>query len=193
MGNLPPGCTVKDIEKFCRGYGKIASIILKSNKYGFVDFCSYRDADRAVRKLDGEKLNGYRIPVEHGKGIKSTSGKRATWTTKYGTPKRTKYRLRVENLSSSIGWQDLKDIFRARGEVTYAQAHQERLREAEVDLESKSDLERVFASFQGKRINGRQIIITDISEDQDKETERETERSRSRDRDERLQERGYVL
>jgi len=32
-------------------------------------------------------------------------------------------RLRVENLSSRVSWQDLKDVFRRGGEVTFAEAH----------------------------------------------------------------------
>ena len=32
-------------------------------------------------------------------------------------------RMRVENLSSIINWQDLKDIMRRHGEVTFAEAH----------------------------------------------------------------------
>ena len=33
------------------------------------------------------------------------------------------FRLKVENLSRSVNWQDLKDLFRWGGEVTYAEAH----------------------------------------------------------------------
>ncbi|MBO8666447.1 hypothetical protein INO76_15575, partial [Staphylococcus aureus] len=37
---------------------------------------------------------------------------------RYGPPTRTNYRLIVENLSSRVSWQDLKDFMRQAGEVT---------------------------------------------------------------------------
>jgi len=33
------------------------------------------------------------------------------------------FRLRVENLSSRVSWQDLKDLLRRGGDVTFAEAH----------------------------------------------------------------------
>ena len=40
---------------------------------------------------------------------------RPVWWDKYGPPFRTDYRLIVENLSSSVSWQDLKDFMRQAG------------------------------------------------------------------------------
>ena len=48
---------------------------------------------------------------------------------RYGPPVRTKYRVIVENLSSRVSWQDLKDYLREAGEVTYADAHRHRRNE----------------------------------------------------------------
>lgn len=136
---------------------------MKSTKYGFVDFYNYEDADKAVNKLDGKKLLGNRIPVEHGKGVqKGSSGKQATWTTKYGTLTRTQYKMRVENLSSTITWQDLKDIMRRHGHVTYAEAHKEKKREGLVEFASEEDLNRAFNRTNGERFNGRRIECTKL-------------------------------
>eukprot|EP00088_Acartia_fossae_P003223 TRINITY_DN1133_c0_g1_i10.p1 TRINITY_DN1133_c0_g1~~TRINITY_DN1133_c0_g1_i10.p1 ORF type:complete len:256 (-),score=33.40 TRINITY_DN1133_c0_g1_i10:208-975(-) len=184
VGNLPHRCTVADIEDFFRGYGKISAVTLKTTKYAFVDFCHYEDADRAVKELDGKKLNGNRIPVEHGKGIRSSEqGKRAVWTTKYGIPSRTKYRLKVENLSSSIAWQDLKDIMRTRGEVTYAEAHKEKLREGLVEFTTKEDMNRALHRLQNHKINGRRIKLTSQYQPSSRSRSKQVERSRSRSKD----------
>ena len=40
---------------------------------------------------------------------------RPAWWDKYGPPIRTDYRIIVENLSSSVSWQDLKDFMRQAG------------------------------------------------------------------------------
>lgn len=42
---------------------------------------------------------------------------------RYGPPMRTPYRVLVENLSSRISWQDLKDYMRKEADVTFADAH----------------------------------------------------------------------
>jgi len=165
IGNLPAGCSIRDVEKFFKGYGKIRSVVLKSTKYGFVDFYKHEDASKAVIELDGQKLNGNRIPVEHGKGVKKAkSGEQARWTTKYGTMARTDYRMLVENLSSSITWQDLKDIMRKHGQVTYAQAHKEKKREGVVEFSCEEDLNRAHQRMNGQTINGRIIQCTKLFE-----------------------------
>ena len=48
---------------------------------------------------------------------------------KYGPPTRTDYRVVVENLSTRVSWQDLKDLMRKAGDVTYADAHKDRRNE----------------------------------------------------------------
>ena len=55
--------------------------------------------------------------------------RRRPWVDKYGPPQRTNYRVIVENLSSRVSWQDLKDLMRRAGDVSYANAHNERRNE----------------------------------------------------------------
>ncbi len=38
-------------------------------------------------------------------------------------PRCIMFRLKVENLSSRVSWQDLKDLLRRGGDVTFAEAH----------------------------------------------------------------------
>ena len=52
-----------------------------------------------------------------------------TSSVKFSSTRRTENRLIVENLSTSVSWQDLKDFFRKVGEVTYTEAHTVRERE----------------------------------------------------------------
>merc|ERR1711863_184487 len=63
LGNIPDDCREKDVEKFFKGYGKIRHVVLKGN-YGFAEFDDLRDAQDAVKDLDGCKLLGTRIRVE---------------------------------------------------------------------------------------------------------------------------------
>ncbi len=43
----------------------------------------------------------------------------------------------VENLSSSVSWQDLKDYMRKAGEVNYADAHKNRQNEGVIEFTSR--------------------------------------------------------
>ena len=85
--------------------------------------------------------------------------------SKYGAPSRTKFGLKVFNLSSRVSWQDLKDMFRRAGQVCYAEAHTDRLHEGRVELETEEDLERVIRRYQGYEVNGRKLnLVDDIRE-----------------------------
>lgn len=72
---------------------------------------------------------------------------------------RTEYRMIVKNLSSRVSWQDLKDIMRRTGEVTYTNAHNDRQGEGIVEFVSKRDLERALEKYQGYELHGRKLIV----------------------------------
>lgn len=97
-----------------------------------------------------------RVTVEHARGPRRHDsgrdhgrGMRASWVNRYGAPLRSKYRLIVQNLSTKVSWQvscdclilvnekdrlsfflqDLKDLMRRSGDVTFANAHRDRRHE----------------------------------------------------------------
>ena len=97
--------------------------------YGFAEFDDLRDAQDAVKDLDGCKLLGTRIRVEHSRESKySDRGRRRSPGRRKGNPpgKRTGYKLLVENLSSRTSWQDLKDYMRQAGDIMYTNCHDRR-------------------------------------------------------------------
>jgi arginine/serine-rich splicing factor 4/5/6 len=102
------------------------------------EFDDYRDADDAVYELNGKELLGERVSVERARGTprgcdqwRGSGGGRGYGPPRgrsrdnrepdmrshdrYGPPTRTEYRLIVENLSSRVSWQDLKDYMRQAG------------------------------------------------------------------------------
>jgi len=95
---------------------------------------------------------------------------------KYGAPMRTKWQVRVENLSSRVSWQDLKDYVRPHAEVTFADAHRKEPGIAMLCFASQNDLEKASKQLDGVELNGKKIRIVD-------ETERSRSRSRSRSRE----------
>jgi len=67
IGYLPNDARMDDVEEFFKGFGKIRSINLKPG-YGFVDFEDIRDAQDAVKHLDGKRMCGETVDIQHAKG-----------------------------------------------------------------------------------------------------------------------------
>ena len=80
---------------------------------------------------------------------------------RYGPPTRTEYRLIVENLSSRVSWQDLKDYMRQSGEVTYADAHKQKRNEGVVEFASYSDMKNALDKLDDTELNGRRIRLVE--------------------------------
>ncbi|XP_035214318.1 serine/arginine-rich splicing factor 4-like isoform X3 [Stegodyphus dumicola] len=160
IGRLSYDCRERDLEKFFKGYGKIREILIK-NGFGFVEFDDYRDADDAVYELNGKDLLGER----------------------YGPPTRTEYRLIVENLSSKVSWQDLKDYMRQAGDVTYADAHKQRRNEGVVEFASYSDMKSAYNKLNNTELSGRRIrLVEDRPHRGRRSRSRSSSRSRSKSR-----------
>ena len=72
IGDIPEDVRQRDVEDFFRDY-KIEHVRLR-DRFGFVDFRSSRDADDAVRDLDGERMLGKRVRVEISEGRRGGRG-----------------------------------------------------------------------------------------------------------------------
>lgn len=179
VGGLPYRTTERDLERFFRGYGRMRDVLIK-NGYGFVEFDDYRDADDAVYELNGKKLLGERVTVERARGTPRGRDQFSMRTDnrshdRYGPPARTNYKVIVQNLSSRVSWQDLKDYMRQAGEVTYADAHKEHRNEGVVEFASLSDMKNAIEKLDDTDLNGRRIKLVE-----DKKSRHKNSSSRSR-------------
>ncbi|XP_045177295.1 serine/arginine-rich splicing factor 7-like isoform X2 [Mercenaria mercenaria] len=70
VGDLARDTNEKDVERAFSYYGRLRSVWVARNPAGFafVEFEDPRDAEDAVRGLDGTNLQGSRIRVEHSTG-----------------------------------------------------------------------------------------------------------------------------
>ncbi|XP_072394949.1 LOW QUALITY PROTEIN: uncharacterized protein [Diabrotica undecimpunctata] len=196
VGGLPYGTSERDLERFFRGYDRMGDVLIK-NGYGFVEFEDYRDADDAVYELNGKKLLGERVTVERARGTPrgrdqySSGGsrssrnddRRSSNNDSYGPPTRTNYRLLVENLSSRISWQDLKDYMRQAREVTYADAHKEHRNEGVVEFASYSDMKNAIEKLDDTELNGRKLrLVEDKKNNKSRHSASYSSRSKFRSR-----------
>merc|ERR1711862_498330 len=117
-----------------------------------------------------------------GRGGGGRDGNRPVWLEKYGPPTRTEYRVIVENLSSRVSWQDLKDFMRSAGEVTYADAHKSRKNEGVVEFARYEDVQNAIDKLDDTELNGRRIKIVDDSRKKKRSRSRSRSRSKSRTR-----------
>ncbi|XP_018330392.1 serine-arginine protein 55 isoform X1 [Agrilus planipennis] len=206
VGGLTYRVRERDIEKFFRKYGRIKEVAMK-NGFAFVEFDDYRDADDAVYELNGKELLGERVSVERargtprgadqwrgsGRGYGPPRGRNrdnrdsdVRHNDRYGPPTRTEYRLIVENLSTRVSWQDLKDYMRQAGEVTYADAHKQHRNEGVVEFASYSDMKSAIEKLDDTELNGRRIrLIEDKRRGGGRRSRSSSSRSRSRSRSRR--------
>jgi arginine/serine-rich splicing factor 4/5/6 len=193
LGRMPYRATERDIEDFFRGYGKISDIIIKTG-FAFVEFHDARDADDAAHDLNGRMMMGERtVSVEvargtprgrdsfgdgrsggGGGGRDSDRGSKRTDRR----PERSDYRLIVTNLSTRIGWQELKDLFRDCGDVCYADAHTRKRNEGLVEFTHEKDMKSAQEKMDGKEFNGKKIELKE--DDYTKKRRRSKSKSRSR-------------
>jgi len=152
VGNIPNDCREQDIESFFSGYGRIKQVMLKRG-FAFAVFEEIRDAEDAVKELSGKKLRGERVKLEFAKGEKRGSD-RDRYEGGAG------YRVRVDGLSSSTAWQDLKDYMKQAGDVLYCKAHHDRQGEGMVEFQKKGDMEWAMDKLDNTELDGRRIRIS---------------------------------
>ncbi|XP_064784852.1 serine and arginine rich splicing factor 5a isoform X1 [Oncorhynchus masou masou] len=207
IGRLSPHARERDVEKFFKGYGRIREVNLK-NGFGFVEFDDHRDADDAVYELNGKELCSERVTIEHarsrrGRGggpgmggggggggrfsprfssYRQGSGGHSGGSSRYGPPVRTEHRIIVENLSSRISWQDLKDLMRKAGEVTFVDAHRTNKNEGVVEFASHSDMKNAIDKLDGTDLNGRKLKLSEDRKNRSHSRSHSRSYSRSRSR-----------
>jgi arginine/serine-rich splicing factor 4/5/6 len=111
--------------------------------------------DRDRRDRDDTRSGGSRGGGGGGSGI----GGGISYAEKYGPPRNTDYRVIVENLSSRVSWQDLKDLMRQAGEVTFADAHKRERNMGIVDFATLKDMRHAIETLNDSEFHGRRIKV----------------------------------
>ncbi|XP_071222933.1 serine/arginine-rich splicing factor 5-like [Salvelinus alpinus] len=203
IGRLSPHARERDVEKFFKGYGRIREVNLKNGFgfVEFDDHRDADDAVYELngKELCSERVTIEHARSRRGRGggpgmgggggggggggsgrfsprfssYRQGSGGHSGGSSRYGPPVRTEHRIIVENLSSRISWQDLKDLMRKAGEVTFVDAHRTNKNEGVVEFASHSDMKNAIDKLDGTDLNGRKLKLSE---------DRKSRHSRSRSR-----------
>ncbi|KAJ0401518.1 hypothetical protein P43SY_009378 [Pythium insidiosum] len=183
VGGLPRDATQREIQDGFGRYGHISNVWIARNPPGFafVDFEDPRDADDAIRSMDGRDFLGGRIRVEQARGgTRRDRGDRGDFRGGRGgdrnergrnPPQRTDFRVRITDLPRGIDWRDVKDHLRTAGEVTFCNVEGDGTAIAE--FQTQEDMDNAIQKLDDKDFRGSYIRITQ---------EGNSNRSRSRSR-----------
>lgn len=157
--------------------------------FAFVEFEDKRDAEYAVKDMDGRQIMGKRVRCE----LSRRGGARGEEVAKSarGPPQRTPYRIKISGLPENASWKELKDIFRKDTEPVYVDLRGRGTAVAEFAAEA--DVGRAIELFNDTKVMGSRIRIekdltdgnerSDSWQKVDRPSRREGGRDRDRDRD----------
>ncbi|KAG0987441.1 hypothetical protein G6F28_010013 [Rhizopus arrhizus] len=175
IGRLARDASKRDIERLFKNYGDIREINLKTG-FGFVEFADERDAKDVVYDFHGKSFLGERLIVEIAKGTRRHDERRPRGNDR----SRSHYRLIVENIAPGTNWQDLKDMMRKAGEVTFADISRDRPSEGIVEFHVRDDMEYALKKLNDRELNGQRVQLREDPNKISRSSRRSSSRSRSR-------------
>jgi len=210
VGNLPNDIRSKDIEDIFHKF-KLLDVNLKLPRGGlpfaFLEFESAKDAEDALRRRNGYKLDGYRIRVEyptgngprtggggggdrgHGGGFGGRGGGRGGGRDGGGGRRpggaafsRSEFRVKVQGIPPSGSWQDLKDHMREAGEVCYANVSKDGT--GIVEFARYDDMKYAIKKLDDSRFRSHEgeVAYIRVKRDSESRSRSRSPRSRSRSR-----------
>ncbi|KAL7693248.1 putative RNA recognition motif domain, nucleotide-binding alpha-beta plait domain superfamily [Plasmopara halstedii] len=172
VGGLPRDATSREIQDGFSRYGHVSNIWVARNPPGFafVDFEDPRDADDAIRSMDGRDFLGGRIRVELARGgsRRDGPGRRGDddrfsrgggdrFERGRNPPQRTDYRVRVTDLPRDVDWRNVKDFLRTGGEVTYCNIETDG--SAIAEFQTKDDMEDAIKKLDDTEFRGSYVRV----------------------------------
>lgn len=187
IGHVNADARRNEVEDFFsnNGAAKIVDCrVMGAQGYAFVEFDNLRDAEDAVRDLNGREFLGERITVEYARAPRQQSqysDYRQPERPRF-TPRSNGYRISIIGFGEGTSWQDLKDFARAAGNVTYADVSRDRPDEGVIEYSDPRDIDEAFKRLDGTDLNGGRVKLVD---DKGAGTARRDDRPRYDDRRDR--------
>ncbi|KAK9241272.1 hypothetical protein V1525DRAFT_334909, partial [Lipomyces kononenkoae] len=184
VGNLPYDVRWMHLKDFMRKAGEVvfADVLTLPNGMskgcGIVEYATADQAQNAIATLTNQELNGRVIYVRedreattHGRGGPPAAGRLGGrdgggfggYTSSGGAGVGTGNQLHVGNLPYSVGWQELKDLFRQSGNVIRADVFMgpdgRSKGRGTVTFETTADAQNAISRFNGYDLQGRVLEV----------------------------------
>ncbi|BFZ53737.1 Multiple RNA-binding domain-containing protein 1 [Savitreella phatthalungensis] len=131
--------------------------------FGFAEFATQEDASRAIRALQGFKLDGHALELKPSQGQTIASRKKAVAAAQSRVGKRSSPKVVVKNLPFETTRQDVQRLFSAHGKLKACRlpkkvdAHLRGF--AFLEFVSKGEAEHAVEALQGTHLLGRRLVI----------------------------------
>lgn len=165
VGNLAYHIQWDQLKDFMRQAGNVvfADVMKlpngKSKGCGIVEYSTPEEARKAIDKLSNLDFDGREIFVREDRELDPKVG-RSSGGPKTGPPDAVQ--IFVGNLPYSVGWQDLKDLFREAGDIVRADVMSDGGRSkgcGTVLFANRSDAENAISKFNGYDMGGRALEV----------------------------------
>ncbi|KAL5532877.1 hypothetical protein ACEPAF_4651 [Sanghuangporus sanghuang] len=189
LGKIPSDTRTEDVEKYFDGFGHLVDVRVMSG-FGFVEFESTRDADDALRALQGKPFLGKDIIIEFAK--ENRGNRRPDYEERSFAPRRRPAGIRVlvDNVGKETSWQDLKDFGREAGSVSFADIDRYVPGRGILEYLTRDDADRAVEKLDGHDLRGQPVRVTLDEERADPDNFRRDERG-YKDRNDRYREDRY--
>lgn len=155
IGNLEGRVGEDDLKAAFSKFGPINKIDFRRS-FAFVDYVKHRDAEAAMREMNGRTLMGATLKVvPHSERSKRVDSNRQPDFSSQAT---------VLNLDDSASWQDLKDFGRQAGEVVYASVIiREQKRYGLIEFANPQAMRAAVEVLNGKKIAQNELQVVPMA------------------------------
>lgn len=150
VGNMTTDITEEQLTQGFAKFGQILKVEYKQ-KFAFVDYARVKDADTAIREMNGRIFFGSKLRVQPHTDHKKMNYMREPNLAAQGT---------IINLDDSVSWQDLKDFARQAGDVIYASVVvKDQKRYGMIEFASEEILKNAVSVLSGKKVGENRVQI----------------------------------
>lgn len=154
IGRVDARTRAEDIEDAFKVFGRINRFDFKGS-FAFIEYEDVRDAEDAIKDMNGRKVDSSTIVVEMARGKPRAEGE-STFK-----PRSSGFRVTVEGISGDTSWQDLKDFARTCARPIYTNVENGRDGEkvGVIEFETEDDMDRAIRQLSGETLHGHHVRL----------------------------------